>query len=62
MKLINRYNIVNIDEKTGDDSVISIAEQTNGIVVTNDKELKSRLKKKSISVVFLRSKKKLAIE
>ena len=62
LKLISRYNVVDIDEKTGDDSVFSTARQTNGIVVTNDKELKNRLKKISISVIFLRAKKKLVME
>jgi len=61
LKLIERYEIAEIDEKTVDDSVLSLAEKTNGIVFTNDKELKKRLKEKSYQVIFLRSKKKLTI-
>jgi len=62
LKLINRYDVVDVDEKTGDDSVFSLARQTKSVVVTNDKELKNRLKKISISVIFLRAKKKLVME
>ena len=62
LKLVNRYNVVDVEEKTGDDSVFSLARQTKGIVVTNDKELKNRLKKISVSVIFLRAKKKLVME
>lgn len=62
LKLIEKYNIVDSDEKTGDDSVLSIAKKTKGIVVTNDKELKDNLKKISLSVIFLRAKKKLVME
>jgi len=62
LKLIKKYDIVDVDEKMGDDSVFLLARQTKGIVVTNDKELKNRLKKISISVIFLRAKKKLVIE
>ena len=61
LKLIERYEIAEIDERIVDDSVLSLAEKTNGIVLTNDKELKKRLKEKSHKVIFLRSKKKLAI-
>jgi len=61
LKLIERYEIAEIDKKTVDDSVLSLAEKTNGIVLTNDKELKKRLKEKSHQVIFLRSKKKLEI-
>jgi len=62
LKLIEKYIIVDSDEKTGDDSVFSIAKQTRGIVVTNDKELRASLKKISLSVIFLRAKKKLVME
>ena len=61
LKLMERYEIADIEEKTVDDSVLSLAEKTNGIVLTNDKELKKRLKEKSYQVIFLRSKKKLEI-
>jgi len=62
LKLIERYEVVKVDEKTADDAVFSLAKETNGIVVTNDKELRGRLKEISLSVIFLRAKKRLVLE
>lgn len=62
LKLIERYKVVDSEEKNGDDSVFSLAQHLNGIVVTNDKELKIRLKNISMPVVFLRAKKKLVLQ
>lgn len=62
LKLIKKYDTINVDEKGGDDSILDLAKKINGIVVTNDRELRSRLKKLSSSVIFLRSKKKLVME
>ena len=62
LKLIKKYDAINVDEKRGDDSILVLAKKIDGIVVTNDKELRNRLKKLSLSVIFLRSKKKLAME
>jgi len=62
LKLIDKYKVVYIEEKNADDSVILVAKKTKGIVVTNDKELKIRLKKDQIPIIFLRSKQKLVME
>jgi rRNA-processing protein FCF1 len=62
LKLIKNYDIFPVLEKFGDDSVIFTAKKTNGVVVTNDKELRKRLKLQSIPVIFLRAKKKLELE
>ena len=62
LKLIKKYDTINVDEKGGDDSILDLAKKINGIVVTNDRELRSRLKKLSSSVIFLRSKKKLVMD
>jgi len=62
LKLIEKYDTVEVKEKTGDDAVLTLAKQTGGIVVTNDRELRKRLKEQSLSVVFLRAKKRLMIE
>ena len=62
LKLIERYETINSNEKSGDDSILYVAKKTKGIVVTNDRELRIRLKEIPISVIFLRAKKKLAIE
>ena len=62
LKFIEKYDTVAVDEKTGDDAVVSLAKQTKGIVVTNDRELRRRLKDHSLSVIFLRAKKQLVME
>ena len=62
LKLVDKYETVSVDEKNADDSLINLAKKMNGVVVTNDKELRKRLRGASVSVVFLRAKKKLMIE
>lgn len=62
LKLIERYDTINSNEKSGDDSILYFAQKTKGFVVTNDRELRNRLKEKSLSVIFLRARKKLVIE
>ena len=62
LKLIERYDIVDVSSNNADDGVFLLAEQTNGIAVTNDKDLKKRLKEISLPVIFLRAKKKLVME
>jgi rRNA-processing protein FCF1 len=61
LRLIKRYDIVDV-EGSGDDSIIILANKINGIVVTNDRELRKRIKDLSLGVIFLRGKKKLALE
>jgi len=62
LKLIERYEIVNVDDEIADDAVVSLAKEMDGIVVTNDRKLRERLKKKSLSVIFLRAKQRLVLE
>jgi rRNA-processing protein FCF1 len=62
LKLIENYEIVNVDAKNGDDSILELAKKSNGVVVTNDRDLRIRLKELSIPVIFLRAKKKLALD
>ena len=62
LKLIEKYKIFNIDAKNADDSVFLLAKKLNGFVFTNDGELKNRIKKISLPVIYLRSKQKLVIE
>jgi hypothetical protein len=45
-----------------DDSLIFLAVENNCIVLTNDKELRKKLKELDLKVIFLREKKKLSIE
>ena len=44
-----------------DDKVIRTAEMFNAVVVTNDRELRTRLKQRCIPVVVLRSRRKLEL-
>lgn len=62
LKLVEKYETVDVDNKNADDSILDLAKKIDGIVLTNDKELKKRLKQHSLSVIFLRSKKKLMLE
>jgi rRNA-processing protein FCF1 len=64
LKIIeNKYKIVDLNiNKKGDDALIDYAKELSGIVVTNDKDLKKRLRIEKISVIFLRGKNRLNIE
>jgi rRNA-processing protein FCF1 len=61
LELIEKYDIFKIDAKTADEAVLITAKTTNGIVVTNDKELRQKLKELSIRVIFLKGKKTLEL-
>ena len=58
---IKNYNIIDSEGK-GDDSVLFLAKKYQGIVVTNDRDLRNRVKKSSLQTIFLRGKKKLFLE
>jgi rRNA-processing protein FCF1 len=62
LKLAERYETVVTIAGNADDAVIEAAKKTHGVVVTNDTELRKRLNHDSIPVIFLRGKKKLALE
>jgi rRNA-processing protein FCF1 len=59
--LIKNYNIIDSEGK-GDDSVLFLAKKFQGIVVTNDRDLRNRIKKLSLQTIYLRGKKKLFLE
>lgn len=57
LKLIEKQeiNTLNTDHTHGDDAILEVAEELDeGIVATNDKELKGRCKKNKIPVIYLR--------
>jgi Uncharacterized proteins of PilT N-term./Vapc superfamily len=54
LELARRYEIIQTEGK-GDDAVIEAAIATEGYILTNDKELRSRARKQNIKVIFLRS-------
>ncbi len=62
IKLIEKYKIFDVKSENADDSIIELAKETNGVVVTNDTELRKRLKELSVPTIFLRAKKKLVME
>ena len=62
LKLIKKYDAIDVEGRNGDDSVLELAKKINGIVVTNDRELRNRVKEMSLSVIFLRAKKKLVMD
>ena len=62
VKLIEKYDVIDVKSENADDSIIELAKETDGVVVTNDMELRKRLKYFSIHIIFLRAKKKLVME
>jgi len=49
-------------KKKGDEAIFDLALKLNAIVVTNDKELRRRLKKKGLKTIYLRQKSYLAMD
>jgi uncharacterized protein len=62
LKLIENYKRIKMDAPSADEALLKIAEKTHGIVVTNDRELRQRLKNLGCAVIFLRGKKKLVLD
>jgi uncharacterized protein len=62
LKIAQRYETVETSAGNADNAVIEAAKKTNGMVATNDTELRKRLKQESIPVIFLRGKKRLALD
>jgi rRNA-processing protein FCF1 len=61
LKFVERYEIVEDTSKFGDDSVIELAKKYNGIVFSNDKELRKKSRKEKLKTICLRGKKYLII-
>ena len=61
LDFIKKYEVIESEGK-GDDSVLFLAKKLNAVVVTNDKELRNRIKKESLQTVYLRGKKRLVLE
>lgn len=63
LELIKGFEIINADDaKCGDDAVLHLAKKFTGFVVTNDRELRKRVKDASLHTIFLRSKKYLVLD
>ncbi len=61
LDLIKNYEISEAEGK-GDDSVLFLAKKLNGIVVTNDKNLRKRAKDIHLKTIYLREKSKLVLD
>ena len=63
LALSKNYKCMQTDlNESVDDSLISIAKEKNGIILTNDRELRKKLKEMDLKVIFLRAKKKLSMQ
>jgi rRNA-processing protein FCF1 len=60
LALAGKYEVVET-ELAGDDGVLDVAVRNNAAVVTNDRELMSRLKEVGLPVVRLRSERYLVL-
>ncbi len=61
IKLAQKYEIVPT-ENMGDNAVLELAVRTEGVVLTNDRELRSRLRTLKIPTMYLRSGTHLVLE
>ncbi|MBE6523114.1 MAG: twitching motility protein PilT [Thermoplasmata archaeon] len=59
--LARKYEIIPT-EYTGDNAVVEMAAKTGGYVLTNDKELRRRLRKEGVPIIMLRSGTHLVID
>ena len=62
LKIIQNYEVIDAADKKGDDSVLFLVKRLDGIAVTNDRELRKRIKEAGHHSIFLRNKSKLALE
>lgn len=61
LALARKYEIIPT-ELTGDSAVVELAKKENAYVLTNDKELRRRLRKERIPLIYLRSGTHLTLE
>jgi len=61
LELIKKYEIVD-EGGNGDDAVLMLAKKLNGIVITNDRELRKRVKESSLQTIYLRGKSRLVLD
>ena len=61
LMLARKYEIIQTDA-SGDDAIVEVALRLNAYVLTNDKELKRRLRSLRIPLIYLRSHTHLVLE
>ena len=63
LQFIQRFPVLTHDRyDTADDAILYVSSDAGAIVVTNDKILRERLKKKNVPRIFLRGKHQLVLE
>ena len=62
LKIVRSYEVEDVEAENADISVLNLAKKYNGIIVTNDRELRKKAKEERLSVIFLRGKGKLVLE
>jgi hypothetical protein len=61
LSLARRYDIIPT-EASGDASIIELAEKTGAFVLTNDRELRNKLRERGVPLIYLRSGNHLVAE
>ncbi len=65
LQFAEKCSFVTVDkmvDETYDDVVVRVAADWKCPVATNDKEMKKRLRKKGVTTIFLRQKRRLAVD
>lgn len=66
IELMRRCEIVEVDDNLAempvDDQVLEYAKSINGVIATNDKELRAKARKLEIPLLILRGRKRVVIE
>ena len=55
LKIVERYEVIKLEGEV-DSSILDFAEKNRCVVCTNDRELKKKLKKIGVPVIFIRGK------
>jgi len=62
LKMLEGYNVEYVEAEDTDTAVLNLARKYNGVLVTNDRELRKKAKYEKISVIYLRGRGKLILE
>ena len=66
LDFVERCTIIGLDKVTSakpvDDQVLEYAQSVNGVVATNDKELREKSLNQGVPVLFMRGKKRLELQ
>ena len=62
LNMLKNFDVEDIEAEDADSSVLNLAKKYDGIIVTNDRELRKRAKEEKLSVVYLRGMGKLVLE